>query len=117
MDFDPIHELYFSFSDEVRHCVDDEEYDSESIRRSLRKLLNMCNLFNHFVDVVLHVQTTGVRDVSSQFTFKHVKRANLLSVYFCLFNELITFLNLTDKYIVKYFSHCKNYERTTGTSS
>lgn len=58
--------LFFPFSDEVRQYVDiKRECDSENIRRLLRKLLDLCSVFNHFVDVVLHIQTINAQDVSS----------------------------------------------------
>uniref|UniRef100_A0A0R3RFN5 Gamma-tubulin complex component n=1 Tax=Elaeophora elaphi TaxID=1147741 RepID=A0A0R3RFN5_9BILA len=59
-------EQLWKFRDEIRHYVDDKKvYDSEIIRSSLRELLDMCSIFNHFVDIVLHVQSTGVRDVNT----------------------------------------------------
>ncbi|VDK82347.1 unnamed protein product [Litomosoides sigmodontis] len=67
-------ERLWKFREEVRHYVDGEECDSENIRRSLRELLNICNVFSHFVDVVLYIQTTGVQDANTLLNIFHSVR-------------------------------------------
>uniref|UniRef100_A0A1I8EU98 Gamma-tubulin complex component n=1 Tax=Wuchereria bancrofti TaxID=6293 RepID=A0A1I8EU98_WUCBA len=58
--------LKFANSDEVRYYIDSKkECDSENIRRLLRELLDMCNVFNYFVDIILHIQITGVQNVNT----------------------------------------------------
>ncbi|KAK6109446.1 Spc97 / Spc98 family protein [Brugia pahangi] len=59
-------EQLWKFRDEVRHYVDSKkECDSESIRRLLRELLDMCNVFNYFVDIILYIQITAVQNVNT----------------------------------------------------
>ncbi|KAL3986146.1 Spc97 / Spc98 family protein [Acanthocheilonema viteae] len=58
-------EQLWKFRNEVRRYVDGkEECDSENIRELLRGLLDMCSVFNHFVDIILHVQTTDAQDIN-----------------------------------------------------
>ncbi|EFO19212.2 hypothetical protein LOAG_09278 [Loa loa] len=59
-------ERLWKFRDEVRHYIDaKKECDSENIRRLLRELLDMCSVFSHFVDLVLHVQNIGAQDAKT----------------------------------------------------
>ncbi|EJW79704.1 hypothetical protein WUBG_09388 [Wuchereria bancrofti] len=59
-------EQLWKFRDEVRYYIDSKkECDSENIRRLLRELLDMCNVFNYFVDIILHIQITGVQNVNT----------------------------------------------------
>ncbi|OZC06808.1 hypothetical protein X798_06205 [Onchocerca flexuosa] len=58
-------EQLWKFRDKVRHHANGkEECDSENIRRLLRELLDMCNVFSHFVDIVLYIQTIDARNVA-----------------------------------------------------
>ncbi|VDP14298.1 unnamed protein product [Onchocerca flexuosa] len=59
-------EQLWKFRDKVRHHANGkEECDSENIRRLLRELLDMCNVFSHFVDIVLYIQTIDARNINT----------------------------------------------------
>lgn len=59
--------FFFAFSERVKHCVDGiKKCDSKNVRRTLRKILDMCNTFNHFVDLILHVQAADIQNVGSK---------------------------------------------------
>ncbi|VDK80396.1 unnamed protein product [Onchocerca ochengi] len=61
-----VSEQLWKFRDKVRHHVNGkEECDSENIRRLLRELLDMCNVFSHFVDIVLYIQTIDARNINT----------------------------------------------------
>uniref|UniRef100_A0A915PWW1 Gamma tubulin complex component C-terminal domain-containing protein n=1 Tax=Setaria digitata TaxID=48799 RepID=A0A915PWW1_9BILA len=56
-------EQLWKFRDGIRnHISDKKECDVENIRTLLQELLHMCFIFNHFVDVMLHIQAANVRD-------------------------------------------------------
>ncbi|KAM3716597.1 Gamma-tubulin complex component [Dirofilaria immitis] len=68
-------EQLWKFRDKVRHYVDDKKKcDSENMKKILRELLDMCNVFSHFVDIVLYIQTIDTRDMNTLLNIFYIMK-------------------------------------------